>query len=552
MKKLDISADRYKIPIGDKVKMAAFMNTKGKDYKWYVNGMQINQTGSEIEYQPQSPGFYDIELFATDEIGTVHEVTKKKFIEVQDSLIADFKLELLNDQIPLKVQFTNISRGSFTNWSWDFGDGSLISSEQNPVHEYNFPGDFSPRLIVSNDITSDSVTKFEKILIKILEIEEVTPIISYKEITDNKTLMHVFLTTDGFLLGHNYLVTTYIDQYYNLTINDDFKNYDFSLNKKNQFIIPLTNDKSTSPYFSLPNYFLVFIMSDKSNIGTVGKYAISGYYLFGLSDVNTGKYQNGYQIPWIYTYSAKKAYNYSDSTFIWILVENNICILTKTDLYFKKIWSNPLSNSNVVGFYSDTLKNTTQVLNKYNSSDFEMFSITNDGNILYSKSFKLDTNITLLNIKSVNENLILLHGCIIDKVNNTTYAYLAKFNPIDNTIIDTILYSRQNIKKIEKINNQYFAAVGQNRCRQGYLIIDTNLHQIKDIRVVDLTGTMQECIVHNSKVYLFTEKIASVPTQALTYINSYRSTRLQTKMKKNNYIAAKNLSNYGKFFKNIS
>jgi PKD repeat protein len=524
MKELNISADRYKIPIGDKVKMAAFMNTKGKDYKWYVNGMEINQTGAEIEYLPQNPGFYDVNLIATDVDGNVYEVTKQKFFEVQDSLIADFDIEFLNNEIPLKVKLTNKSRGSFTSWSWDFGDGSLPSSEQNPVHEYNFPGDFSPRLIINNDITSDTVTKFEKILIKTPVTEDITPIISSKENTDNKTFRNVFLTNDGFVIGHNYVESSYKDPFFESSVYADFITYDFLFFKLNKFTVPLSNETSLNPINLTRIGFFEFIRSDKNTLGILCNYYTtftSGIDYYDMKSGNRLYFEN---ISYNIIYNVKKVYNYSDSTFICNMIVNNKSILSKTDLHVKTIWSTPLSNSNVVGFYSDTLKGTTQVLNKYNSIDYEMFSVSNDGNILYNKSFKLDTNITISNIKSVNENLILIYGDYKDITNKTTYGYLAKFNPIDNTIIDTILYSRQNIRKIEKINNQYFAAIGQNRCRQGYLILDTNLHQIKDIRVVDLTGTMQECIVYNSKVYLFTEKIVSIPTPSLTYKNSYQTT----------------------------
>ncbi len=80
---------------------------------------------------------------------------------------------------------------------------------------------------------------------------------------------------------------------------------------------------------------------------------------------------------------------------------------------------------------------------------------------------------------------------------------------------DTILYSRKDISKLERVNNSTYAAIGQSRGRQGYLLLDTNLHQIKDIRVDSLTGEIKDMILHDNKVYLFTEKIVSLETMAL-------------------------------------
>ncbi len=49
------------------------------------------------------------------------------------------------------IQFTDLSNtpGGFSDWTWDFGDGSG-STLQNPVHNYNTPGIYNVSLIVEN------------------------------------------------------------------------------------------------------------------------------------------------------------------------------------------------------------------------------------------------------------------------------------------------------------------------------------------------------------------------------------------------------------------
>ena len=49
-----------------------------------------------------------------------------------------------------QVEFTDGSTNSPTSWEWDFGDGSPVSNEQNPVHVYVLPGSYYPRLKVGN------------------------------------------------------------------------------------------------------------------------------------------------------------------------------------------------------------------------------------------------------------------------------------------------------------------------------------------------------------------------------------------------------------------
>ncbi|MCQ3930746.1 MAG: hypothetical protein DPW16_09810 [Chloroflexi bacterium] len=52
-------------------------------------------------------------------------------------------------EAPLTVQFTDTSVGA-VSWAWDFGDGSPVSNDQNPTHQYTTVGVFNVTLTVSN------------------------------------------------------------------------------------------------------------------------------------------------------------------------------------------------------------------------------------------------------------------------------------------------------------------------------------------------------------------------------------------------------------------
>lgn len=71
---------------------------------------------------------------------------------------AQFKASPQIGAVPLTVTFTDNSTGDINSWLWDFGDGAT-SIEQNPVHDYVNPGDFTVKLTVSGTSNTDDETK---------------------------------------------------------------------------------------------------------------------------------------------------------------------------------------------------------------------------------------------------------------------------------------------------------------------------------------------------------------------------------------------------------
>jgi len=70
-------------------------------------------------------------------------------------IVASFGTSALTGEAPLTVSFTDESTGTVTDWLWLFGDGAT-STEQNPTHVYDAPGDYTPVLIVSGPDGSDT------------------------------------------------------------------------------------------------------------------------------------------------------------------------------------------------------------------------------------------------------------------------------------------------------------------------------------------------------------------------------------------------------------
>lgn len=61
--------------------------------------------------------------------------------------------------IGLDVNFTDVSLNSPTSWSWNFGDGSVLSTEASPSHTYAATGEYNVCLTSSNTAGSDTECK---------------------------------------------------------------------------------------------------------------------------------------------------------------------------------------------------------------------------------------------------------------------------------------------------------------------------------------------------------------------------------------------------------
>ncbi|MGB6032797.1 MAG: PKD domain-containing protein, partial [Bacteroidota bacterium] len=102
-------------------------------------------------------GTYEVALTVTGPGGSDSE-TKTGYITVSTSPLADFSGTPTSGNTPLTVSFTDLSTGSPTSWSWDFGDGGS-STAQNPTHQYTATGTYTVALTATNGCGSLTETK---------------------------------------------------------------------------------------------------------------------------------------------------------------------------------------------------------------------------------------------------------------------------------------------------------------------------------------------------------------------------------------------------------
>ncbi|WP_345369160.1 T9SS type A sorting domain-containing protein [Algivirga pacifica] len=103
-------------------------------------------------------GTYDVKLIVSNDVQS-DSIVKESLIYVEAPFVVDFDVDtLVGLSGETAFEFTDLSEGNVTEWMWDFGDGST-STAQHPSHVYTTSGTYDVKLIVSNDVQSDSIVK---------------------------------------------------------------------------------------------------------------------------------------------------------------------------------------------------------------------------------------------------------------------------------------------------------------------------------------------------------------------------------------------------------
>jgi gliding motility-associated-like protein len=114
-----------------------------------------NSFSQSPSYIYASPGNYNVTLTVTNIDGCDSSIIVP--VSVSPLPVAAFT-------VPVVCQgtasaFNDASTGSPSQWNWDFGDGSVVDTSQNPSHVYASPGTYAVTLLVTNAFGCvDSIT----------------------------------------------------------------------------------------------------------------------------------------------------------------------------------------------------------------------------------------------------------------------------------------------------------------------------------------------------------------------------------------------------------
>lgn len=140
------------------------------DTTYFINGIQVWRYKLPTQYNYCPAGNYPITITAgsagTDGCG--NSQVKDDTIFVRNTPTPDFGW-IHNGCVSDPVTFNDISaydEGVYSyQWTWDFGDGSPVSNEQNPVHNYDSPGEYTVTYSFITNIGCISSTRAKQITI---------------------------------------------------------------------------------------------------------------------------------------------------------------------------------------------------------------------------------------------------------------------------------------------------------------------------------------------------------------------------------------------------
>lgn len=151
------------IPVGGTVDFSDLSSGSPTSWSWTFTGgtpsSSATQNPTGIQYN--TAGIYPVSLTASNATDTDTE-TKNNYITVGDPPpAADFVGNPTSVLVGGTVNFTDLSGGSPTSWSWTFTGGTPSSSTlQNPTGiQYNAPGSYAVSLTATNANGSDTETK---------------------------------------------------------------------------------------------------------------------------------------------------------------------------------------------------------------------------------------------------------------------------------------------------------------------------------------------------------------------------------------------------------
>ena len=175
----DFTANNTIIGTGNTVQFNDLSTNNPTEWAWtFEGGTPSSSTSQNPMATYTTAGTYTVTLIATNSIGSDTEI-KTGYITVINPPVAEFSAENTVIDEGGSVQFTDLSTGNPTSWSWSFEGGTPANSTaQNPLIVYNIAGTYSVTLIATNVYGSDAENKIGYITVNYIPTPPVADFIA--------------------------------------------------------------------------------------------------------------------------------------------------------------------------------------------------------------------------------------------------------------------------------------------------------------------------------------------------------------------------------------
>jgi gliding motility-associated-like protein len=117
-----------------------------------------------------SPGIFNVSLMITDAAGCTYTNTLLDYINVNDAPHASFQPDqYILDDLDTEVEFTNNSTGA-SSYEWQFGDGSALTTIENPSHFFPTQGQNSTYVVSLIATNGNACTDTAQVVITVQDI----------------------------------------------------------------------------------------------------------------------------------------------------------------------------------------------------------------------------------------------------------------------------------------------------------------------------------------------------------------------------------------------
>jgi PKD repeat protein len=134
--------------------------SEGSNFVWDFGDGNISMVENP-EYSYSIAGSYDVQLIVNIDNFCFDTITKPGIVEVFEVPTANFNYSQNPDQVIYgEVSFENLSSVDANTFVWDFGDGTMQSTDENPIHTFMQSGQQIVTLSVSNSFgCTDTIVK---------------------------------------------------------------------------------------------------------------------------------------------------------------------------------------------------------------------------------------------------------------------------------------------------------------------------------------------------------------------------------------------------------